>query len=61
MFEPEVFRKHMYCIEVLLDTVRTFRRPHKDLAPGELCPVPLRYAPDYCAKRRASTNHGTQL
>ena len=38
MFAPEVFRKHMYCIEVLLDTVRTFRRPHSDLAPGELCP-----------------------
>jgi len=39
MFELEVFRKQMYCIEEsTCDIVGTFRRPHSDLAPGELCP-----------------------
>ena len=33
-------------------------RPHSDSTPGQLCPS-RRYAPDYCAQRRASTSHGT--
>jgi len=47
MFEPEVFRKQMYCIEEsTCNIVGTFRRPRSDSAPGELCPAcPLRYAP----------------
>jgi len=49
------------------EIARTFRRPavvrrpHSDSAPGELCPCPSSLPPDYCARRRASTNHGTQL
>ena len=35
MFEHEVFRKQ----ESTCDIVRTFRRPHNDSAPGELCPI----------------------
>ena len=55
MFEPEVFRKEIYCIEEsTCDIVGTFRRPqqtfgalHSDLAPGELFPLyPRRYAPE---------------
>jgi len=46
MFEPEVFRKQIYCIEEsACDTVETFQRlaqwfgvPCTDSAPGELCP-----------------------
>jgi len=39
VFEPEVFRKQMYCIEEsTCDNVGTFRRSHSDLAPGELFP-----------------------
>jgi len=35
MFEPEVFRKQMYCIEKsTCDIVRTFRLPRSDLAPS---------------------------
>jgi len=53
MFEPEVFRKQMHCIEEgTCDIVGTLgalraviRRPHNDLAP-ELCrPCLSRYAP----------------
>ena len=33
MFEPEVFRKQMYCTEEsTCDIVETFRRPRSDLA-----------------------------
>jgi len=49
MFEPEVFRKQMYCFEESIgDIVGTFRRLHSDSEPGELCPLcpPSRYAPD---------------
>jgi len=50
MFEPEVFRKHMYGIEdSICDIVGTFRRPpqlfgapRSELAPDELCPPSLR-------------------
>jgi len=54
MFEPEVFRKYMYCIEdSTCDIVVTFRRPPQSFgaprsysAHGELCPpYPLSYAP----------------
>jgi len=47
MFETEVFRKQMCCIEgSTCDIVGTFRRPHGDFALGELCPsCPPRYAP----------------
>jgi len=46
MFEPELFRKQMYCIEEsTCDIVGTFQRPpqsfgahRSDAAPGELCP-----------------------
>jgi len=46
MFEPEVFRKQIYCFEdSTCDVVRTFprapafiQRPHSDSGPGELCP-----------------------
>jgi len=43
MFEPEVFRKQIYCIEEsTCDIVGTFRLPHSDSVPGELCqPCPL--------------------
>jgi len=45
MFEPEVFRKQIYCIkEGTCDIVVTCRRPPRsDSAPEELCPP--RYTP----------------
>jgi len=55
MFEPEVFRKQMYCIEEsTCNIVGTFpnppaiiQRPHCLSEPGELrSPCPPRYAPD---------------
>jgi len=61
MFEPEVFRKQICCIEEsTCDIVGTFRRPrshsappaviwlpHGNWAPGELSPLaPRPYAPD---------------
>jgi len=55
MFEPEFFGKKIYCTEVLVTLSGLF---------GARGIVPLalrRYAPDYCAQRRAATNHGTQL
>jgi len=55
MFEPEVFRKQMYCTEVLVTLLGLF---------GALIVVwGRRIVPldDYCAQRRASTNHGTQF
>ena len=40
MFEPEVFRKQIFCIELsTCDIVLTFRRPHGDSTPEELCPL----------------------
>jgi len=40
MFEPDIFRKHLYCIEKsTCDIIGTFRRPRSDSAPGELCPL----------------------
>jgi len=56
MFEPEVFRKQIYCSEVLVRLLGLFGAPRSHSAP--LHPL---YAPDYRAQRRASTNHGTQL
>jgi len=39
MFEPEIFRNRMYCIEEsTCDIVGTFRRPRSHSAPGKLCP-----------------------
>jgi len=67
VFETEVFRKQMYCIEVLMTLLGLFGAPQSFDAlilirrPGNCAPYPRRYAPDYCAQRRASTNHGTQL
>jgi len=55
IFEPEVFRKQMNCTEVLVTLLGLFG------ARGIVPLHPRRYAPDYCAQRRASTNHGTQL
>ena len=47
MFEFDVFRKQMYCIEgSTCGIVGTFRRPNSDSAPWELCTlVPHRCAP----------------
>ena len=45
MFEPEIFRKQMYCIdENICDIVGTLWRPHSDSAPGSCAPLvmPLR-------------------
>jgi len=58
MFEPEVFRKQMYCIEVLV-TLLGLLRPAVIRRPENCALAPRRYAPDYCAKRLVSTNHGT--
>ena len=39
MFEPEAFRKQMYCVEeVLVTLLGLFDALHSDSAPGELCP-----------------------
>jgi len=41
MFEPEVFRKQMHCIEEsTCDIVGTFRCPHSESAPGNRSPLP---------------------
>jgi len=41
MFEPEVFRKQMYCIqESACDVVETFWRPHKHSVPPAVCQSP---------------------
>jgi len=61
MFKPEVFRKQMYCTEVLVTLLGLFGTPQSFGARGIVPLEPCRYAPDYCAQRRASTNHGTQL
>jgi len=54
MFEPEVFRKQIYCIEESTDIVGTFRRPRSHSVPpveirrpGNCAPLPTpsRYAP----------------
>jgi len=55
IFEPEVFRKQIYCTEVLVTLLGLFG------ARGIVPLDPRRYAPDYCAQRRASTNYGTQF
>jgi len=55
VFEPEVFRKQMYCTEVRVTLLGLFG------ARGVVPLAPRRYAPDYCAQRRVPTNHGTQL
>jgi len=39
IFEPEVFRKQMYCTEVLV-TLLGLSAPRSHSAPGELCPLP---------------------
>jgi len=40
VFEPEVLRKQMYCIEeTTCDIFGTFWRPHSVSAPEELCPI----------------------
>ena len=67
VFEPEVFRKQMYCTEVLLTLLGYFGAPQSfdDLIVirrrGTVPLNPRRYTPDYCAQRRASANHGSQL
>jgi len=61
MFEPEVFRKQMYCTEDLVTLLGLFGAPTVIRRPGNCAPFPRRYAPDYCAQRRASTNYGSQL
>jgi len=47
MFEPEVFRKQMYCIEessLLVTLLGLSGAPHSDSDPGKLLALP-RYAP----------------
>jgi len=61
MFEPEVFRQQMYCTEVLVTLLGLFGALQSFDAWGIVPLAPRRYAPDYCAQRRTSTNHGTQL
>jgi len=61
MFEPEVFRKQMYCTKVLVTLLGLFGVSQSFGARGIVPLAPRRYVPDYCAQRRASTNHGTQL
>jgi len=61
MFGPEVFQKQMYWPEVLMTLLGLFSAPQSFGAQGIVPLAPRRYAPDYCAQRRASTNHGTQL
>jgi len=63
VFEPEVFLKQMYCTEVLVTLLGLFGALIVIWRPGNRAPCPRRYAPGcgYCAQRRASTNHGTQL
>ena len=57
----------MYCTEVLVTLLGLFGAPQPFGAlmmirrPGNVPLAPRRYAPDYCAQRRASTNRGTQL
>jgi len=48
MFEAEVFRNQMFCIEeILVIFLRLFDLSRSDSAPVELCPSsPRRYAPD---------------
>jgi len=60
MFEPEVFRKQIYCNEVLVRLLGLFGAPRSHSAPGELRPC-THFTPLITAQRRASTNHGTQL
>ena len=61
MFEPEVFQKQMHSTEVLVTLLGLFGALIVIQRPG-IVPLDLRrYAPDYCAQRRASTNHGKQL
>jgi len=45
----------MYCIEVLVTLLGLFGT--RRIVPFD----PRRYGPEYCAQRRASINHGTQL
>jgi len=52
VFEPEVFRKQMYCISC--DIFGTFRRPHSDLAPGKSCPLHTVVTPLVTARSNAS-------
>jgi len=61
MFEPEVFRKQMYCTEVLLTWLGLFDALIVIRRTGNCAHCPRGYAPDYCAQRFALTNHGTQL
>jgi len=61
VFEPEDFRKQMYCTEVLVTLLGLFGALIVIWRLGNRVPCPRRYAPGYCAQRRASTNHGTQL
>jgi len=52
MFEPEVFRRQMNCIEEsTCGSVGTFRRPHSDSATGEICPLTPLFTP--CLSRNA--------
>jgi len=46
IFESEVFRKRMYCIEeCMFDIVRIFGAPAVIRRPGNCAPLPFHYAP----------------
>jgi len=56
MFEPEVFRKQMYCFEKVLMTLLGLFGPRSDSAPGESCPLaPLVTSLVLCNKYRKNS------
>jgi len=63
MFEPEVGRKQMHCIEEgICDTVGTFRRTPQSFGalvvirrPENCAPCPFPYAPGWHAANRATS------
>jgi len=65
MFEPEVFRKQMYCIEEsTCDNVGTFGTPIVIWRPGHFAPLaPTRYIPDADKLQAAKhlTNDGRKI
>jgi len=53
MFEPEVFRKQMYCSAKSAYDIAVTSPPRSDSAPGELCPLaPLVTSLVSCNKNR---------
>jgi len=60
MFEPEIFRKEIYCIEEsTCEIVRTFERRSRYLAPTAVIRRPGNYAP--LQIRRYAPEHNCQV